>query len=141
MKNVVVIIMAGGLGKRMNSNIPKVLHKVAGIPMICHILFELNIFSKIVNINKILLVVGKYKEIIKKEIYKYDIFPNIEFIYQEEPLGTGHAIQCCRNKLLEYPDTDVLILSGDVPMIKTHTMYSLLDIKNEVKIITTVLHP
>jgi UDP-N-acetylglucosamine diphosphorylase/glucosamine-1-phosphate N-acetyltransferase len=139
MKNVVVIIMAGGLGKRMNSNVPKVLHKVGGIPMLCHILFELNNLSNLVTINKILLVVGKYKEIIKEELDKYDTFPNIEFIYQDEPLGTGHAIQCCRNELLKYPESDVLILSGDVPMLKTNTMYSLLDINNEVKMITTIL--
>ncbi len=60
MKDVVVVIMAGGLGKRMGSNVPKVLHKLSGIPMLCHILIKLKVLANIVNIRKILIVVGKF---------------------------------------------------------------------------------
>ena len=49
-KPLVVIIMAGGLGKRMNSDLPKVLHKIAGIPMICHILFKLKLITNLYNL-------------------------------------------------------------------------------------------
>ena len=139
MKDIVVVIMAGGLGKRMQSSIPKVIHKVAGIPMLCHILLKLKILSNMVTINKILIVVGKYKDVIKEELEKYDSLPKFEFIFQEKSLGTGHAIQCCRSKLLAYQESDVLILSGDVPMLQTITMYKLLAIKNEVKMLTTFL--
>lgn len=138
-KGVVAVIMAGGLGKRMKSSIPKVLHKVAGIPMLCHILIKLKVLSNLVTINKILIVVGKYKDVIKNELDNYDMLPKFEFIFQEDSLGTGHAVQCCINELLEYPESDVLILSGDVPMLQTYTMYNLLCIKNEVKILTTIL--
>ena len=142
MKNVVIIIMAGGLGKRMESDIPKVIHKVSGIPMICHILLQLNILSKLVKINKILIIVGKYKDIIRTEIDKYnDYLDDIEYIIQDEPLGTGHAIQCCMDKLMEFPESNTLIpLSGDVPMLSSYTMNALINMDNQVKITTTNLN-
>jgi UDP-N-acetylglucosamine diphosphorylase/glucosamine-1-phosphate N-acetyltransferase len=141
MKNVVIVIMAGGLGKRMESDIPKVIHKVSGIPMICHILLQLNILSKLVKINKILIIVGKYKDIIRTEIDKYnDYLHDIEYISQDEPLGTGHAIQCCMDKLMEFPESNTLILSGDVPMLSSYTMNALINMDNQVKITTTNLN-
>ena len=134
-KNVIVIVMAGGLGKRMGSDIPKVLHKLNDIPMICHILLKLKYMDRYVN--KIFVVVGKHKDLIQKTIEEYIDLPNISYIYQEEPLGTGHAVQCCRDELIKYPDSEVLILSGDVPMLSIDTMYDLLDKPNLAKIITT----
>jgi UDP-N-acetylglucosamine diphosphorylase/glucosamine-1-phosphate N-acetyltransferase len=139
MKDIVVVIMAGGLGKRMESSLPKVLHKISGIPMICHILLKLKILSNFVNINKILIVVGKYKDIIKEEFDKYDILPEYEFVIQEQALGTGHAIKCCINNLNEYPESEVLILSGDVPLLKPYTMHELINMSENVKITTTIL--
>lgn len=139
MKSVVAIIMAGGLGKRMESSLPKVLHKVAGIPMICRLLLKLKVLSNIVNLKNILIVVGKYKDLIKEELDKYDSLPNYEFVIQEEALGTGHAIKCCMNKLNEYIDSETLILSGDVPLLRTYTMNKLINMPENVKITTTVL--
>ena len=121
-KDVIVVIMAGGLGKRMSSNLPKVLHKLGGIPMLCHILLKLKVLANIVNIKKILIVVGKFKD--------------YEFIMQSEALGTGHAIQCCIDELSIYPNSETLILSGDVPLIRPYTMNKLILIPSPVKIIT-----
>jgi bifunctional N-acetylglucosamine-1-phosphate-uridyltransferase/glucosamine-1-phosphate-acetyltransferase GlmU-like protein len=71
-KGLVAIIMAGGLGKRMNSDLPKVLHKIAGVPMICHILTKLTDLSSVKatlpSVKKIMIVVGKYKQIIEETI-------------------------------------------------------------------------
>jgi UDP-N-acetylglucosamine diphosphorylase/glucosamine-1-phosphate N-acetyltransferase len=139
MKDIVVVIMAGGLGKRMESSLPKVLHKISGIPMICHILLKLKVLSNFVNINKILIVVGKYKDIIKEEFDKHECLPEYEFVIQEPALGTGHAIKCCINNLNEYPDSEVLILSGDVPLLKPYTMHELINMSENVKITTTIL--
>jgi UDP-N-acetylglucosamine diphosphorylase/glucosamine-1-phosphate N-acetyltransferase len=140
MKSIIAVIMAGGLGKRMESSLPKVLHKVSGIPMICHILLKLKVLSNIVNINKILVVVGKYKDIIKAELDRCsDILPNIEYVIQDEPLGTGHAIQCCINELSKFPESDVLILSGDVPLLEQNTMNKLINMDEKLKLITTNL--
>jgi UDP-N-acetylglucosamine diphosphorylase/glucosamine-1-phosphate N-acetyltransferase len=139
MKDIVVVIMAGGLGKRMESSLPKVLHKISGIPMICHLLLKLKVLKHITNIKKILIVVGKYKDIIKSELEKYDQMPEIEYVMQDEPLGTGHAIKCCINELSKFPESDVLILSGDVPLLKLNTMNKLINMDEKVKLITTNL--
>jgi len=139
MKDIVVVIMAGGLGKRMESSLPKVLHKILGIPMICHLLLKLKVLKHIINIKKIIIVVGKYKDIIKSELEKYDQMPEIEYVIQDEPLGTGHAIKCCINQLSEFPESDVLILSGDVPLLQLNTMKKLINMDEKVKLITTIL--
>lgn len=135
----IVIIMAGGLGKRMNTNYSKVLMEVKGVPMIVRLLRTLSSVS----IDKIIIVVGKYKEQIKTVIDTF--FPNtntntiIEYVIQEEPLGTGHAIMCCKDELIKYPESQVLILSGDVPLITTETIHSLIQLQSSVNMLITEL--
>jgi len=139
-KELIVIIMAGGLGKRMNSDIPKVLHKVGDIPMLVRVVKQ----AEQLKPQKIFIVVGKYKEIIENTISDYIQLDNIEFIMQEEALGTAHAIMCCYDELLKYKNentnTNVLILSGDVPLIRSKTMIELLSNMNKVKLMVTNLN-
>jgi UDP-N-acetylglucosamine diphosphorylase/glucosamine-1-phosphate N-acetyltransferase len=129
--------MAGGLGKRMNSSLPKVLHKVGDKPMICHILK--NALSLNYKISKILIVVGKYKDEIKAEIERYITVASslIKYVDQATPMGTGHAIQCCVSELVKSPEANVLILSGDVPLLSTSTMNKVLENSNGAKIVVT----
>ena len=135
-KNLIVVIMAGGLGKRMNSNLPKVLHCINGKPMLVHVIEQ----SFLLNPSKILIVVGKYKDIILNTINNYIDINKIEFIHQEEPLGTGHAIQCCLPELCNYNSNSItLILSGDVPLLQYETLETFLQNNNDAKIITTSL--
>jgi UDP-N-acetylglucosamine diphosphorylase/glucosamine-1-phosphate N-acetyltransferase len=137
-KETIVIIMAGGLGKRMQSETPKVLHRIRGLPMIVHLLLTIKQLQY--PINKIMIVVGKYRPIIEKTIFKYIDANKIQFINQREPLGTGHAIQCCRDELLLHPpSSNVLILSGDVPLLSSTTMEKMLDELKAVRILTTKL--
>jgi len=138
-KSVVAIIMAGGLGKRMESDLPKVLHKVREIPMINHILLSLKGLGRNIALEKIIVVVGKYKEQIRSVIEKLDGIPPIVYVTQPEPRGTGHAIMCCKDELLKHPESDVLILSGDVPLLSICTMHNLLQMKSGVKLIVTNL--
>jgi UDP-N-acetylglucosamine diphosphorylase/glucosamine-1-phosphate N-acetyltransferase len=140
-KDLVAIIMAGGLGKRMNSDLPKVLHKIADVPMICHILSKLKGLS---SVKKVMIVVGKYREIIKETINNFShlytqYLDEIQYIDQFEPMGTGHAIQCCRSELLKYPNTNVLILSGDVPLISSSLMMKMIKDVNKIRIAVTCL--
>jgi len=108
-----IIIMAGGLGKRMGSKLPKVVHPVGGVPMIVRILRELDKHSRI------LVVVGKYRAIIESTIRQYtDI--DVEYVVQDPALGTGHAIACCLPHIS--PSESVVVLSGDVPLIKNQTV-------------------
>lgn len=131
--------MAGGLGKRMNSDIPKVLHMVQQEPMVVHVIRQALLLSP----DKIIVVVGKYRNIIIETIAKYCDIGKLVFVDQPEPLGTGHAIQCCHKELILslhqnicqnihrhiYPN--VVILSGDVPMITADAIRELLAEKND----------
>lgn len=133
----IIIIMAGGLGKRMNSDLPKVLHKVGNLPMLYRIIVEAR---KIIP-SKILIVVGKYRQIIELTLKEYTNLNDIVFINQSEPLGTGHAIMCCRDYLLTNNLIDnykILILSGDVPLIQSSTILNMLNCNN-VKIMVVEL--
>ena len=141
---ILPIILAGGLGKRMNSDVPKVLQQLNGKPMIIHII------EKVITLNpkKIYIVVGKYKDIIKETIDYYSIglsaqtgiIINIEYVYQEIAEGTGQAIMCCEELLKkESPRAKVLILSGDVPLIGEETMKQLINREQKVLLLTTVL--
>jgi len=143
-KGLVAIIMAGGLGKRMNSDLPKVLHKIAGVPMICHILTKLTELSSVKP--SVMIVVGKYRQIIEETINDFlqekdlqFLIEKIQYIDQIEPMGTGHAIQCCRSELLKYPNTNVLILSGDVPLISSQLMMKMVTNLNIIRIAVTCL--
>jgi len=135
--DLVVIIMAGGLGTRMESNIPKVIHKLGGIPMINRIIHNLNKLSKKINLKQILIVVGKYKKQIQEAIEEYSELSNIIYVDQPEALGTGHAIQCCIGHLIKYPNSNTLILSGDVPMFSTTSMFNLVNKLNKARITIT----
>jgi UDP-N-acetylglucosamine diphosphorylase/glucosamine-1-phosphate N-acetyltransferase len=132
---MITIILAGGLGKRMNSGLPKVLHMVNDKPMIYYAIRN----AVHLRSSRILVVVGRYKTIIQEEIQKYysQIPDIIEYIDQSDAKGTGHAIQCCipyitNNQISA--DTDVLILSGDVPLIKLQTLNELMLKHNNILI-------
>ena len=121
-KDLIVIILAGGMGKRMQSDLPKVLHHIGNEPMIVKVIKQ----AKQLNPTKIVIVVGQYRDIIQSTISKYVPLSSIEFIVQSIPMGTGHALQCCHNFLLQHTYSKVLILSGDVPLITAQTMQGLI---------------
>lgn len=134
----VVMIMAAGMGKRMKSNIPKVLHNFNKKPMLVNIIET----SYKTNPIKIILIVGKFKELIEKTINIYlnkNILNLIEFAIQPEALGTGSAIKCGINNIIEnVPDNaQILILSGDTPLINHITLNSLLENNSAAKILVT----
>lgn len=140
MSNAIVVIMAGGLGKRMNSTLPKVLHKINNIPMLVHVVKEAEKLNPI----KILIVVGKFKSMINETLSKYNInLANIVYVNQNIPKGTGHAVQCCVVDLFVYNNSiknaKVIILSGDVPLLKHDTLNGLIKTTKNVGILTTEL--
>lgn len=134
-KDLNVIIMAGGLGKRMKSKLPKILHKVQGVPMVARVITQ----ALKLNPRMILLVVGKYRDIIESTLKYHNLDKKVIFIMQEPAMGTGHAIQCCRETLFlkGYEHDKVLILSGDTPLITADLMNQMLDFQ-DVKIMTTI---
>ncbi len=121
MSKLCVTILAGGMGKRMQSDLPKVLHLVKGTPMIVRLLQQVQLLSP----NKILVVVGKFRDQIKKEIEKYIINENIVYVIQPVAMGTGHAIKCTLDEIGD--DTTNIILNGDMPMLQYRTVREIYD--------------
>lgn len=114
-KKIRIIILAAGKGTRMLSNVPKVLHKIAGKPMIQYVIDTAKKFgADIIN-----LVYGFNAKLIKSTIYD----KSINWILQKKQLGTGHAI---KQVISHFSDKeDVLILYGDIPLISIETLKKL----------------
>ncbi len=105
------IILAAGEGKRMQSDIPKVFHPIGGLPMIEYVLRRaIDLHS-----DKVMIVVGTGKEIIMGYVSKR--YEDAIFIHQNKQLGTADAVKSAAQELSEL-EGDVLILNGDVPLIR-----------------------
>ena len=114
-----VVILAAGQGTRMKSSVPKVLHAVAGRPMIERVLEAANSLSP----NSITLIVGYKAEAVRAWLGKNH---NIVFAVQEPQLGTAHALQQAEPHLARRSGSLVL-LSGDVPLLRPNTLKRLLE--------------
>jgi bifunctional UDP-N-acetylglucosamine pyrophosphorylase/glucosamine-1-phosphate N-acetyltransferase len=123
MNNLDVIVLAAGKGVRMKSDIPKVLHLLCGKPMIEHVIETiLNL-----NPNRIYLVVGYQSDKIKEFVNEKFIskLNKIEFVTQEQQLGSGHAVRCVTSYIKD-TDGDILIMYGDTPLITNKTLDKLI---------------
>ncbi|MEE8324345.1 MAG: bifunctional UDP-N-acetylglucosamine diphosphorylase/glucosamine-1-phosphate N-acetyltransferase GlmU [Candidatus Humimicrobiaceae bacterium] len=122
-KDLSVVILAAGRGKRMRSDMPKVLHKVCGLPMIYYILKQILELEP----KNIFVVLGHKKQIIKN--YLDSEFPSVCTIDQDKQLGTGHAVKMVRDGAGDF-GRSMLVLSGDSPLIKKETLESLISLKD-----------
>ena len=118
-KEIAVIILAAGLGTRMKSDRAKVLHEVHGRPMVSYVVDT----ARKVTTENIVLVVGHQAEDVKKAVSH---FSGLRFAFQQEQLGTGHAVACA---LPTIPENclDVIILCGDVPLVTEKTIHRLVN--------------
>ena len=112
------LILAAGLGTRMKSSKAKVLHEVHSKPMILHVMDTV----KELNLDHIYVIVGHQREKVAALVTGYQA----DCIVQEEQLGTGHAVLCAE-KQLQHKGGTVLILSGDVPLIRAETLKAMLN--------------
>ena len=117
-----ITILAGGVGKRMNSELPKVLHQVKGEAMIVRLLRQIIKFNPV----KIIIVVGKFHQIIKEEIDKNIPFDwPIVYARQETPLGTGDAVKSTLPLFNSNETATNIILNGDVPLLQYSTIHDI----------------
>ena len=116
---IAVVILAAGLGTRMKSNKAKVLHAVCGKPMVRYVV---ETAQKVAGSN-VILVVGHQADEVRRTVSQQGTF---YFALQTEQLGTGHAVLCA---LPHIPDSceEVVILCGDVPLIQTHTIETMIE--------------
>jgi UDP-N-acetylglucosamine diphosphorylase/glucosamine-1-phosphate N-acetyltransferase len=118
MQNLVVIILAAGKGVRMNSDLPKVFHKILGEPMLSYVLRTAIRLAP----RAIYLVIGYKRELL---IDYYKDWP-VTFVAQEKQLGTGHAVLQVEPYLKDFSGT-VLVLAGDVPLLSERTLRELIE--------------
>ena len=115
---VAAIVLAAGKGTRMKSALHKVLHPLAGRPMLLHLLASVEALSP----ERVVIVVGSGREQVEAAVAG----TGAAVVVQEPQLGTGHAVQQAEAALAGF-DGDVLILYGDVPLVETATLRRLLD--------------
>jgi len=130
MRELATIILAAGQGKRMKSAKAKVLHSLAGKPML---FYPVNAAREIGS-HKIIVVVGYQREEVKKTFGD----PDIMYAIQNRQLGTGHAVMSARENLVRF-NGDILLLSADIPLIKKNTLKKLIDLHRKGKNVVTVL--
>ena len=128
-----VLIMAAGLGTRMKSNRAKVLHELGGSPLIAHVTRT----ARALDPQRIVVVIGHQAEEVERVVL--DTVGEIaSFVVQAKQRGTGDAVESARS-VLESSDSLVLVLSGDVPMIKLETLQNFIEHHNSAGADCTVL--
>ncbi len=130
MENLIAIVLAAGLGRRMNSNGQKVLSRLFGRSMLLYIISKL----RGLGLERIIVVVGHQKEEVKKELEGEEI----EFVEQKELLGTGHAVREAEPRLSSCKN-DILVLCGDTPLLTVSTLKNLVAIHRRGKAAATIL--
>jgi bifunctional UDP-N-acetylglucosamine pyrophosphorylase/glucosamine-1-phosphate N-acetyltransferase len=119
-----IIILAAGLGKRMQSDLPKVLHPIAGQPMLSHVLGA----ARALNPDRVVVVVGHGADRVQAAYAGQDL----TFALQQPQQGTGHAVMQALPHLLEGdPDDTCLVLYGDVPLVQAATLQALLQARGD----------
>ncbi len=116
-----VLILAAGLGTRMRSDIAKVLHRLDGRPLINHVCRTAAALAP----RKVYVVVGHQGDEVCEAVLTELEEEYVEFVWQREQLGTGDAVNSAR-EFLENEHSELLVLSGDVPMIRAETLAGLL---------------
>lgn len=125
--------MAAGQGKRMQDPTKaKVLYSLAGTPLLGHVL---NLCKKI-GAEKTVVIIGYGR--VQVSQYVTESFPSVETAIQAEQLGTGHAVQQTEPTLRDF-DGDILVLSGDVPLLTESTVRNLIEVHRSSHALATVL--
>jgi len=120
---VAAIVLAAGKSTRMRSEQPKVLHEICGRPMLGYVLSA----CRLSGVDRILVVVGHEKE---KVMDRFAVDRDLTFIEQTEQRGTGHAVMCCREALAGF-EGSVLVVAGDMPLVRRETLADLVDVRVE----------
>lgn len=131
------VVLAAGKGTRLKSERPKVLHALFGKPLLMRVLDTLGGLE----VDEACVIVGHGREQVQQALDAYEARYAIRTVVQEPQLGTGHALLQVRQKLSDWRDFqgDVLILSGDVPLLTPETLRNLLAVHQQSQNDLTVL--
>jgi bifunctional UDP-N-acetylglucosamine pyrophosphorylase/glucosamine-1-phosphate N-acetyltransferase len=125
-----IVIMAAGKGTRLKSKRAKVLHEIGGQPLLAHVI---RAAQQVVPSEHIHVIIGHQAESVQSAVAPM----GVKFVLQAEQRGTGHAIMCAREHVAGY--RNILVLSGDVPLIRPETIARVRDFHLGKKAAMTVL--
>ena len=125
-----IAIMAAGKGTRLKSKHPKVLHQVGGKPLLAHVIAAA---QQVVPAKDIFVIVGHEADKVRESVQQ----TGVQFVVQEPQRGTGHALMCAAPALKKYDQ--VIVLSGDAPLITADTIEKLRDFHQQKKPAMTIL--
>lgn len=128
--NVAAVILAAGKGKRMKSDLPKVLHKLKGKYLVEHVIDN----ARKAGVGSLVLIVGHKHELVRESLTDR----GVDFALQEPQLGTGHAVQMAIPALKGFKG-DLLVLCGDMPLITPDTLTKIIQMRRETGSAATVL--
>ena len=120
-QHLAVVVLAAGAGTRMKSNKPKVMHEIAGLPLLGHALAT----ASSLGASHVVPVVRHQKEVIAPYIEAF--FPNAKIAEQDEIPGTGRAVECALDAIPADFKGAVVVTSGDVPLLDVSTLEGLID--------------
>ena len=121
-QHLAVIVLAAGEGTRMRSSTPKVLHEIAGLPMLGHALAT----ATALGAQRVVPVIRHEKD--KLEAYINAFYPQAHIVHQDEIPGTGRAVECAINAFPDDFSGAVVVTSGDVPLLDVQTIESMIDV-------------
>ena len=128
-KGTMALILAAGAGTRMKSQKPKVLHKVCGKAMLNHVIDQ----ARELQVEKIIVVIGNGADQVQETIGD-----GVEYVYQRELLGTGHAVMEAEHLFKEHKG-NILLLYGDTPLISANTLKEFIQYHKDNNFAATVL--
>lgn len=131
---VSLIVLAAGLGSRMNSDLPKVLHPLAGVPMLHHAMAA----GRSLEPSRIVVVTGHGSDAVAKSALAFD--EAAECVVQDPQLGTAHAVAQAA-PLLADAQGDCIVLYGDVPFVRPETLQTLLDLRARHAVVVLGFNP
>jgi bifunctional UDP-N-acetylglucosamine pyrophosphorylase / glucosamine-1-phosphate N-acetyltransferase len=121
-QHLAVIVLAAGEGTRMRSSTPKVLHEIAGLPMLGHALAT----ATALGAQRVVPVIRHEKD--KLEAYINAFYPQAHIVHQDEIPGTGRAVECAVNAFPDDFSGAVVVTSGDVPLLDVQTIESMIEV-------------
>jgi bifunctional UDP-N-acetylglucosamine pyrophosphorylase/glucosamine-1-phosphate N-acetyltransferase len=129
-RDFAIVIMAAGKGTRLKSSRAKVLHEIGGQPLLAHVI---KAAQQVVPAEHIHVIIGHQAENVRAAVAPL----GVKFVLQADQRGTGHAIMCAREQVAGY--RNILVLSGDVPLIRPETIARLRDFHLSKKAAMTIL--
>ena len=128
---VAALVLAAGMGKRMNSDLAKVLHPMAGKPLLGHVLDTLDALG----VGRHVVVIGHQRDRVR-EVYQGRA--DLAWAVQDPQCGTGHAVMMAAPQIEAFKGT-LLVVCGDTPLLNPHTLHELLETHTHARAAVTVL--